>query len=119
MTEEIEVRVPRKVDARVAEEIGTGVTADIEVQVGEPALGAHWASRHWASQPSLSCLPRPGSSMRSRTGDARASCSSSCPSCPRVTRSGSASGVSWSSCTCRWWNTWPGDSVTAANGSTT
>ena len=36
MTEEIEVRVPRKVDARVAEEIDTGVTADIEVQVGEP-----------------------------------------------------------------------------------
>ena len=39
MTEEIEVRVPRKVEARVAEEIDGVVTAHIEAQVGETPLG--------------------------------------------------------------------------------
>jgi len=38
VTEEIEVRVPRKVDDRVAEEIDAGVTADIEVQVSDTTL---------------------------------------------------------------------------------
>jgi len=49
VTEEIEVRVPRKVDARVAEEIDGGVTADIEAQVGETALG----------EPALAEVPPP------------------------------------------------------------
>ncbi len=38
MTEEIEVRVPRKVEARPADDIDAEVATDIEVQVAEPGL---------------------------------------------------------------------------------
>jgi hypothetical protein len=129
VTGETETRLTESVSAQVTEEIEITVTEGLGAPVDEAGVAATPKIQHAVPDRGrardlferLATLTRSRrkSSMQFPTGAGPGTCSNGSPRCPQMTRSGSASAASWSSCTSRWWNTWRGGSATGESGWTT